>query len=278
MKRARFKTRHFLARRKPLAVSKFGVNGSGRGKKDPGLGKRGPKKKRQVRRDNVRGFKVPKIRSSARKRLGEQTGPWLRSSFPSRRQDPEARTMEGGPTERASSPGYFYRHRRPPRCPPDGDDVKDGDSGMKNGSPDLAVQNREFFRRAMDRRAISGFMDRGGRSSLPCGERTKIESEIFGFFAGREASPGRMAGGKLQEIFAKEGTRFCGTKGSVKSGGNILTNLSLYLRSLPREIRNLWLKRGHVALGCYAIFFPSVTATSAAAIGAIIRTLRTRSI
>jgi hypothetical protein len=37
---------------------------------------------------------------------------------------------------------------------------------MKNGSPNLAVQNREFFRQAMDRRAIFGFMDRGGRSSL----------------------------------------------------------------------------------------------------------------
>jgi hypothetical protein len=51
------------------------MNGSGRGKKDPGLGKRGPKKKRQVRWDNVRGFKVLEIWRSARKRLGEQTGP-----------------------------------------------------------------------------------------------------------------------------------------------------------------------------------------------------------
>jgi hypothetical protein len=107
----------------------------------------------------------------------------------------------------------------------------------------------------MDRRAIFGFIDRGGRSSLTCRERTKIESEIFRFFAGREASPRQTARGKLEEIFAKEGTRFCGTKGSVKSEGNILPNLSLYLRLLLREIRNLWVKRGHVALGYYAIFF-----------------------
>jgi hypothetical protein len=98
-KRARFKTRHFLARRKPLAVSKFGVNGSGRGKKDPGLGKRGQKKKRQGRRDNVWGFKVSEIRRSVRKRLEEQTEPWLRSSFPSWQQDLEARMMERGPTK-----------------------------------------------------------------------------------------------------------------------------------------------------------------------------------
>lgn len=163
--------------------------------------------------------------------------------------------MKGGPTERASSPGYVSGYRWPPRHPPD-DDAKDRDSGMKNGNPDLVIQNRGFFRRAMDRRAISSFMDRGGHSSLPCKERTKIKSEIFGFFAGREASPGCTAGGKLQEIFAKEGTRFCGTKGSVKSGDNILPNLSLYLRLLFREIRNLWVKRGHGALGYYAIFFP----------------------
>jgi len=39
-----------------------------------------------VRRDNVRGFKVPEIRRLARKRLREQTGPWLRSPFTGRRQ------------------------------------------------------------------------------------------------------------------------------------------------------------------------------------------------
>jgi hypothetical protein len=116
---AMFKTRHFLARRKPLAVSKFGVNRSGRGKKDPGLGKRGPKKKRQVLRDNVRGFKVPEIWHSTRKRLGEQTEPCLSSPFPGRRQDPEAGTVEGGPTEQASSPSYLSGHRRPPKRPPD---------------------------------------------------------------------------------------------------------------------------------------------------------------
>jgi hypothetical protein len=246
-KRARFKTRHFLARRKPLAVSKFGLNRSGRGKKDPGLGKRGPKKKRQVRRNNVWGFKVPAIQRSERKRLGEQTGQWLRSLFPGRRQNLEAGTMEGGPTERPSSPGYFFGYQPPPRHPPDGDDAKDGDSGMKNGSPDLAVQNRGFFRRARDRRAISSFMDRRGRSSLPCRERTKIESEIFGFFAGREASPGRTAGGKLQEIFAKEGTRFCGTKGSMKSGGNILA-VPIFKIAAARNKESIG-KRGHVALG-----------------------------
>jgi hypothetical protein len=174
-KRARFKTRHFLARRKPLAVSKFGMNGSGRGKKDPGLGKRGPKKKRQVQRDNVRGLKVPAIRRSARKRLGEQTGPGLRSPFPGQRQDPEVGAMEGGPTERVSPPGYFPGRRRPPKWPPDGYYAQDGDVGMNNSSPDLAVRNMHF--------PLSE-VDRGGRSSLPCREKTEIESEIFGFFDG----------------------------------------------------------------------------------------------
>jgi hypothetical protein len=82
---------------------------------------------------------------------------------------------------------------------------------------------------------------------LPCGERTKIESKIFGFFAGREASPGRMAGGKLQEIFAKEGTRFCGTKGSMKSGGNILA-VPIFKIAAARNKESIG-KRGHVALG-----------------------------
>jgi len=140
-----FKTRHFLARRKPLAVSKFGVNRSGRGKKDPGLGKRGPKKKRQVLRDNVRGFKVPKIRHSTRKRLGEQTEPCLIPPFPGRRQDPEAGTVEGGPTEQASSPGYLSGHRRPPKRPPDGGYARNGDFGVNSGSPDLPFQTWSFL-------------------------------------------------------------------------------------------------------------------------------------
>jgi hypothetical protein len=128
-KRARFKTRHFLARRKPLAVSKFGVNGSGRGKKDPGLGKRGPKKKRQVRRDNVRGFKVPEIQRLARKRLGEQTGPWLRSPFTGRRQGTRFGRMGSepeNPTKCGSPPDGVSGHRRPPSRPPDGDYAKGG--------------------------------------------------------------------------------------------------------------------------------------------------------
>jgi hypothetical protein len=143
-------------------VSKFSVNGSGRGKKDTGLGIRGPKKTRQVRRYNVRGFKVLVIRRSARKRLGEQTRPWLRQPYPGRRQDPAAGTMEGGPTERASSPGYFSGHRRPPRRPPDGNYAKDGDSSMKNGSPGLAVPNREFPLREVDRGARFGLTGGGG--------------------------------------------------------------------------------------------------------------------
>jgi hypothetical protein len=200
-----------------------------------------------------------------------QIGPWPIASSPGWRQETGAGRMGGAPTipmAQGPPPDDFSGQRRPPRRPPNGDYAKDRDSGMKSASPDLAVQNMEFFRRAMDKGAISGFT--GGAGRLP---------EISGIYGGRTGSTGRMAGGKLQEIFAKEGTRFCGTVGSIKSGGNILPNLSLYLRLLLREIRNLWVKRAHVALGYYAIFFSSnVTATSPVAIGAIIQTLRTRSI
>jgi hypothetical protein len=92
-KRKRYKPSFVVGRRDTTKIrgelAEFlglGVKRSNRGKKDPGLGKRGPKKKRQVRRDNVRGFKVPEIRRLARKRLREQTGPWLRSPFTGRRQ------------------------------------------------------------------------------------------------------------------------------------------------------------------------------------------------
>jgi hypothetical protein len=109
----------------------------------------------------------------------------------------------------------------------------------------------------MDKGAISGFT--GGARRLP---------EISG---GRTGSPGRTAGGKLQEIYAKEGMRFCGTKGSVKSGDNILPILSLYLRLLLRDIRIFGGKGITWRLDIMPIFF-SVTATSAAVIGAYFRT------
>jgi hypothetical protein len=145
-KRARFKTRHFLGRRKPLAVPKFGMNGSGRGKKDPGLGKRGPKKKRQERRDNVRGFKVLEIRRLARKRLGEQTGPWLRSPFTGWRQGTGLGRMGSepeNPTKCGSPPDGVFGHRRPPSRPPDGDYAKGGDSGVNHSSPEYSIEHRD---------------------------------------------------------------------------------------------------------------------------------------
>jgi hypothetical protein len=145
-KRARLKSSNFMKRRKPLAVFEFG-----RGKKDTGWDKRGPKKKRQVRRANNRGFKfkVSAIRCSARKRLGKETRSWVRVAGTGQRQgaglgrmgsDPE------GPTERGSPPYGVSGYRRPPSRPPDGDYAKDRDFSMKSGSPDLAVQNMEFFR------------------------------------------------------------------------------------------------------------------------------------
>jgi hypothetical protein len=228
-KRARFKTRHFLARRKPLVVSKFGVNGSGRGKKDLGLGKRGPKKKRQVRQDNVRGFKVPKIRRSVRKRLGEQTGLWLRSPFTGRRQGTELGRMGSepeDPTKCGSPPDGVSSNQRPPSHPPDGDDVKDGDSSMKNGSPNLAVPNREFPLLEEDRGACFGLTGGGG---MKMGS-----SEISEFSVAGEVKPEFAVGKKLKrvmaisDIFAGGGRNACGSRGSLKSGlvveGNILPN------------------------------------------------------
>jgi hypothetical protein len=60
---------------------------------------------------------------------------------------------------------------------------------MNNISLNLAVRNMQF--------PLSK-VDRGGRLSLPCREKTKIESKIFGFFDG----------GKLQEnLVGREGVR-----------------------------------------------------------------------
>jgi hypothetical protein len=147
-------------------------------------------------------------------------GLWLRVSTPEWQQGTRPGRV---PTKREPPLDYFSDRRRPPKRPPDGDYPPNDDFRVKSGSPDLAVQNMKFFRRAMDKEVISGFT--GGARRPP---------EISG---GRTGSPGRTAGGKLQEIYAKEGMRFCGTKGSVKSGDNILPILSLFLRLLLRDIR-----------------------------------------
>jgi len=204
-KRARFKTRHFLARRKPLAVSKFGVNGSGRGKKDLGLGKRGPKKKRQVRRDNVRRFKVPEMRRSAKKRLGEKTKPWLKVAGTGRRQGTGLRRMGSDPedpTERGSPPDGVSGHWRPPNRSPNGDYAKGGDSGVNHGSPEISTEHRDkppydsvtdAEKLADDRQFPVSEVDRGGRS-LPAAGR-----KLRGIFDG---------GGRTSVYGGREGRDF----------------------------------------------------------------------
>jgi hypothetical protein len=125
------------------------------------------------------------------------------------------------PTAQGPPPDDFSDHRRPPRRPPDGNYAKDEDSGVNSGSPDLAVQNMEFFRRATDRGAISGFTGGGGRSSEisegregnpDCADEGKLKgimavSESSGFFVEREVNPESAIRGKWKGAVA-------GTKGA----------------------------------------------------------------
>jgi hypothetical protein len=176
-----------MERRKPLAVSKFGINGSGRGKKDTGLGKRGPKKKRQVRRPNIRDFKlkVSAIQCSARKGLGKKTGPWLRVAGIGQWQgiglgrmgsDPEDPTKSSSPSDGVSG------HRQPPSRLPDGDYAKGGDSGVNHGSPEFSIEHKDEPPRdfvmdaeipADDRQFPVSEVDRGGRSGSVAGEKLR---------------------------------------------------------------------------------------------------------
>jgi hypothetical protein len=208
------------------------------------MGNGGPKKKRQVVRANIQGFTVLTIWRLARRRLGEptQTGPWPRASFPGWWQETGAGRMGGaptGPTTQGSPPGYLSGHRRPPKLPPDGNDAKDGDSGMKSGNPDLAAQNMEFFRQAMDIGAISAFTGVGGRSSEisrgregnpDCADEGKLNgimavSESSGFFVEGEVNLEFAVRGKWKGAVAgTKGAHVRGAKVSGKAGENILSN------------------------------------------------------
>jgi hypothetical protein len=212
---ARFKSRNFIERRKPLVVFEFGVNGSGHGKKDTGLGKIGQKKTRQVRRDNVQGFKVPAIRHSARNRLEEKTGSWLRVAGIGRQQGTGLGRMGSDPKDpmkRGSPPDGISSHRRPPYRPLDGDYAKGGDFGVNHNSPEFSIEQRDeppcdsmteaeipdrqsriFDERGGQRRPFGTCcwkeIERnflwGGRTSIYGGVRAKI------FFLGMTESPKR---------------------------------------------------------------------------------------
>jgi hypothetical protein len=244
-KRARYKPSCVAERRNATKIKgelaeflALGVKVSGRGKKDTGWDKGGPKKKRQVRRANNRGFKfkVSAIRSSARKRLGKETRSWLRVAGTGQRQgaglgrmgsDPEDPMERGSPSDGVSG------HRRPPRRPPDGDYAKGGDSGLDHGSPEFSIEHRGELPcdsvmgaeiPANDRQFPVSKVDRGACSGLTGGGRLKIGPEISGFFAAGEFNP-ESARGKWKEVAAgREGTHVRAASG-VKSGHLVERNM-----------------------------------------------------
>jgi hypothetical protein len=238
-KRARLKSRNFMERRKPIAVSKFGVNGSSHGKKVTGWGKRGPKKKRQVWRNNIPGFKfkVSAVRCSARKRLGEKTGSRLRMAGTGRRQGTGLGRIDSGdpedPTKRSSPLDGVSGHQRPPKRPPGGGYARNGDLGVTHGDPEIAIQTRNKPPRdsvmdaeiqADDQQFPVSKVDRGVCSGLIGGGRLKIGPEIFGFFAAGEFNP-ESARRKWKEVAAgREGTHVRAA-GGVKSGHLVERNM-----------------------------------------------------
>jgi hypothetical protein len=243
---------------------------SGRGKEDQGSGKGGPKRLRKgLRRNTRRSLKPANRRWVARRRLGEKIGPWLKVAGTGRRQGTGLGRMGSDPgdqTERGSPPDGVSGHRRPPSHPPDGDYAKGGDSGVNHGSPEFPIEHRDEPPR-----------DSVTDAEIPADDRQFPVSEVD-----RGGRSGSAAGGKLRRV--SEGR---GRTSGVKAGPAVEGNIRLHLFTPKVKIadeRNQGLKganRGSGGLKKWNImpqFFSRVTATSAAAIGAIIRTLRTRSI